>query len=146
MEKEKGREKEEKENMKAKDDSEVMGSMEAKERQRARGRSRTRWKKPERQKFQRDLRQVEEKRRAQEEEAERMWHESRKEQRIEKWVRLQMTSRKGKRRQQKKEERNVKCASGVVGVRRARTEENVESARAARRCEKKRGPETRAKR
>ena len=42
MEKEKGREKEEKENMKATDDSEVMDSMEAKEHQRARGRSRTR--------------------------------------------------------------------------------------------------------
>ena len=76
-----------------------------------------------------------------------MWHESRKEQRIGKFVRLHMTSRKGKRRLQKKErEKNVKCASGIFGVRRARSEENVESARAARRCEKKRGPETRAKR
>ena len=40
----------------------------------------------------------------------------------------------------------MKCASGVVGVRRARSDDNVESARAGRRREKKRGPETRAKR
>ena len=82
MEKVKGREKEEKENMKAKDDSDVMGSTEAKEHQRARGRSRTREKNP-RDKSSNGT--CDNWRKRGEEEAGEMWHESRKEQRIEKW-------------------------------------------------------------
>ena len=90
----------------------------------------------------RDLQQLEEKRRAQEAAAEKLWHESREDQRIVKWYDCSDDEQERQEEKAGEEERHVKCASGV---RRARSEENGESARAARRCEKKRGPEKRAK-
>ena len=85
LERAKEREEEETENMKANEDSEVTDNLETKgapqEEEEVRGADECR-----EAKFQRGLRQLEERRRAQEEETEEMWHEPRKEQRIAKWI------------------------------------------------------------
>ena len=60
-------------------------------------------------KFQRDLRQLEEKRRAQEEEAEDEWHELRKEQRIAKWIDYSDDEQEGQEETaEEREERKVR--------------------------------------